>query len=139
MSSNSMGKRDQSQKEKYIHDAEGATTKQIFGARTAGSYAAFLLPHIQKGQRLLDIGCGQGTITIGLAEAIASGEVVGIDMEESLINAARDLAKEQGISNVRFEVGNTYELDFKNECFDVAYSNGVLEHLHQPVNALKEV
>ena len=98
---------DRSREENYVHDANGAATKEIFGARTADSYAAFLLPYLRKGQRLLDTGCGQGTITIGIAEVVAPGEVVGIDMEEKVISTARELAKEKGVSHVRLKLGTS--------------------------------
>ena len=50
-------------------------------ARNAGSQAAFLLPHLRTGTRVLDVGCGPRSITVGLAEAVAPGEVVGLDIE----------------------------------------------------------
>ena len=126
-------------KEGYIHNAYGVVTKDIHGVRTADSSAAFLLSYLRKGQRLLDLGCGQGSITTGLAQAVAPGEVVGLDMEEKAINVARERAAEEGVSNVRFEVGNAYNLSFESDYFDVTYSNGVLDHLHHPGDALKEV
>jgi cyclopropane fatty-acyl-phospholipid synthase-like methyltransferase len=46
--------------------------------RTAACNAAFMLPHLRPGMRLLDAGCGPGSNTIGLAEAVAPGEVIGV-------------------------------------------------------------
>ena len=86
----------------YIHDHNNPYTRQIMSARTAGNSAAFLLPHLHSGQKLLDIGSGRGTITVGLAKAVSPGEVIGVDMEESQIAAARDHAAEKGVSNVHF-------------------------------------
>src|SRR3712207_7201034 len=58
--------------------------------RTAADAAAFLLPHLRPGMRLLDAGCGPGTITVGLAGAVQPGEVVGIDPDAGRLEQARD-------------------------------------------------
>jgi ubiquinone/menaquinone biosynthesis C-methylase UbiE len=124
--------------EGYIHDYEGLSTKQLMRARTAANSAAFLLPYLRRGQELLDIGCGQGTITVGLARAVSPGEVVGLDVAESQVSAAREHAKEQGVPNVRFVMGDAYHLDFATDTFDVVFSNALLTHLSRPVEVLKE-
>ena len=51
--------------------------------RTAAAQADFLLPHLRPGMRLLDVGCGPGSITLDLAEVVAPGEVVGVDIDLS--------------------------------------------------------
>src|SRR6516164_10351473 len=48
--------------------------------RGADVYAGFLIPHLRPGAMVLDCGCGTGTITLGLAEAVAEGHVVGVDL-----------------------------------------------------------
>ena len=65
---------------------------QLLDRRNAQVNAAHLLPHLESGFRLLDFGCGPGTITVGLVEAVRSGEVHGIDMEESQAELARAAA-----------------------------------------------
>src|SRR4051794_10466723 len=55
--------------------------------RTAANSAAYLLPHLASGMFLLDIGCGPGTITIDLAEAVAPGRVVGLDVVREPLEA----------------------------------------------------
>ena len=49
---------------------------------TAQDNAAYLLPYLRPGLRILDFGCGPGTISAGLAKAVAPGELHGVDMEE---------------------------------------------------------
>jgi SAM-dependent methyltransferase len=87
--------------------------------------------------RLLDGGCGPGSITLGLAAVVAPGEVVGIDLQPSQVERARALAAERGRTNARFEVANLYQLPFPDRSFDAVFLNGVLMHLRHPVRALK--
>ena len=69
--------------------------------RSAAQFAAHLLPHLRPGLRVLDAGCGPGSITLGLAEAVAPGEVVGVDEDETAIDAARAAAAVAGVVSRR--------------------------------------
>ncbi|MGH9019823.1 MAG: methyltransferase domain-containing protein [Acidimicrobiales bacterium] len=104
--------------------------------RTAENSAGFLLDHLRPGQRVIDVGCGPGTITAGLARRVAPGAVVGIDREESVVSAAR--AAHAGTDNLSFEVGDAYQLELLDESADVVYLHQVLQHLSDPVAALVE-
>jgi ubiquinone/menaquinone biosynthesis C-methylase UbiE len=107
--------------------------------RTAEREGAFFLPHLQPGMRVLDVGCGPGTITLGLARAVAPAEVVGIDIEPSQIDASRALAAEQGVTNLRFAVGNGEALDFPDASFDAVFSYATIEHIPDPLVVLREL
>ncbi|MCE7989048.1 MAG: methyltransferase domain-containing protein [Caldilinea sp. CFX5] len=107
--------------------------------RSAEKQAAFLLPHLRPGMSLLDCGCGPGSITIGLARVVAPGAVVGVDISPGEVERSRQLAAEQGVVNVQFETGNVYELPFADASFDAAFSNALLDHLRDPVAALREM
>jgi ubiquinone/menaquinone biosynthesis C-methylase UbiE len=107
--------------------------------RTAAVDAAFLLPHLRAGSRVLDVGCGPGSITLGLAQAASPGEVVGVDLQQRVVERARVLAADRGISNVRFEVADAYELPFADGTFDAVLEHRVLMHLSDPVRGLREV
>src|SRR5437879_2234346 len=87
----------------------------------------------------LDAGCGSGGITLGLAEVVAPGETAGIDVAPSEVEVARALAAERGITNVRFETGSVYDLPFEDASFDAALAGNTLEHLCDPLRALKEL
>jgi ubiquinone/menaquinone biosynthesis C-methylase UbiE len=89
--------------------------------------------------RLLDVGCGPGSITIGLATVVAPGEAVGVDIQGDVIERARDSARQDEVVNVRFEVGDCYALPFPDQSFDVCFANSVLQHLREPVKALAEM
>src|SRR4029077_5283180 len=87
----------------------------------------------------LDVGCGPGTITLGLAQLVAPGEVIGIDIQTSLIERAASLEKARGQTNLRFEHADLYALPFADRCFDAAFGNGVLMHLAEPMRALAQL
>lgn len=107
--------------------------------RSAEKQAAFFLPHLRPGMSLLDCGCGPGSITLGLAKRITPGTVVGVDFDPSEVERAQKLATEQGATNVQFETGNVYELPFADGTFDACFSNALLDHLSDPVAALREM
>src|SRR6516164_2417703 len=78
--------------------------------RTAENSAGYLLPHLRAGARLLDVGCGPGTITVDLARRVAPGAVVGIEPAADVVaDASRD-ASAQGVDNVTFAVGDVFAL-----------------------------
>ncbi len=110
-----------------------------FATRTASREAVFFLPYLHPGMHVLDVGCGPGSITLGLAEVVAPGEVVGIDLQPTQIEQARARAVERGVENVRFEVAEAYRLPFPAHSFDAAFAHGVLMHLREPVRALVEI
>lgn len=124
--------------EAYTH-GYGEQPHRVMSQRNVAVDAAFLLPHLRPGMRLLDVGCGPGSITVGLARVVAPGEVVGVDIGPVQVEAARALATEEGVANVRFEVGSVYALPFPDASFDAAFAHTVLEHLADPVAALREV
>jgi SAM-dependent methyltransferase len=89
--------------------------------------------------RLLDVGCGPGTITLGLAEVVAPGEVVGLDQRSEVLEQARTTAAQRGVANVRFETGSAYALPFPDASFDAAFAHVILMHLREPARALVEM
>ncbi|MEQ1851870.1 MAG: methyltransferase domain-containing protein [Chthoniobacteraceae bacterium] len=107
--------------------------------RSAQSHAAFLLPHLRDSSRLLDCGCGPGSVTCDFARIFRSGHVIGLDLETSQIERARSHAASLGITNASFQVASIYELPFPDSAFDVVFAHAVFEHLSAPVAALVEV
>jgi cyclopropane fatty-acyl-phospholipid synthase-like methyltransferase len=73
--------------EQYTHGHAPAVVRQ-HAQRTADEAAAFLLPHLQPGMRLLDVGCGPGSITRGLAERLTAGHVVGVDLSRETLETS---------------------------------------------------
>ena len=107
--------------------------------RTAGSVAAFFLPLLEPGMRLLDVGCGPGSITLGLGQRVAPGETIGIDSSSGVIETARAAAADRSMPNVSFEIGDIYEPGFAAASFDAIFAHQVLQHLSRPVDALRQM
>ena len=127
----------QSGLEVYTH-GYGQIHREFLSQRTATREATFLLPYLQPGMRLIDCGCGQGSISVGLAHVVAPGEVLGIDIEPSQVEAAAGWAAECGVSDARFLVGSAYHLPVPDASYDAVFANTVLEHLRDPRRVLQE-
>jgi SAM-dependent methyltransferase len=112
---------------------------QALAERTAEREGAFFLPHVQPSMRLLDVGCGPGSITIGFARVVSPGEVVGIDREPTAVDAARTLANDQHLANLRFEVGTAEALPFPDASFTAVFAHTLLEHVPDPSLVLREM
>jgi SAM-dependent methyltransferase len=108
--------------------------------RTAENSAAYLIPHLRAGMKLLDVGCGPGTITADLAKLVSPGQVVGLEYAPGILEQARATAAEQGVADhVEFVTGDVHSLDFPDDTFDVVHAHQVLQHVGDPVRALSEM
>ena len=107
--------------------------------RQVGREAAFLVPHLQPGMRVLDCGCGPGGISLGLARLVAPGSVIGVDVHSDQLDIGRLKACLEGIDNVEFQAASIYALPFADESFDAALVHAVLYHLDRPAQALTEL
>jgi ubiquinone/menaquinone biosynthesis C-methylase UbiE len=107
--------------------------------RTAENSAAYLLPHLSSGTTLLDIGCGPGTITGDLATLVTPGRVTALEVTGTALDLARAEIGRRGIDNVDFAVGDVHRLDFPDDTFDVVHAHQVVQHVADPVTALREM
>lgn len=107
--------------------------------RTAENSAGFLLPHLTEDAAVLDVGCGPGTVTVDLARHVPAGSVIGVDASENVLEAAKDHAAQAGVENVEFRQADAYHLPFEDDSFDVVYAHQVLQHLSDPIAALREM
>lgn len=107
--------------------------------RTAANSAGYLLDRLTPGLDLLDVGCGPGTITVDLAARVAPGRVLGIDRAEDVIAQAAELGAHRPELDLTFATGDVYALDLPDESFDVVHAHQVLQHLREPVVALREL
>ncbi|HET6866469.1 MAG TPA: methyltransferase domain-containing protein [Solirubrobacteraceae bacterium] len=107
--------------------------------RTAENSAAYLLPFLEPGMRLLDVGCGPGTITLDLAARVAPGRTTAVDRDAGIVAEARSLLDSRQVSGVEFRTADAYALEFEDESFDVVHAHQLLQHLTDPVAALGEM
>ncbi|ROV92145.1 hypothetical protein VSDG_07558 [Cytospora chrysosperma] len=125
------------------------TTTSSHASRTIHTDAAFVIPHIKPQHKILDIGSGPGTITIGFAllvDQTQGGCVIGVDSGDAVVSSAIQLAQKNGLPEelMKFEQGDVLEgLPFPDETFDVVFTSQTLIHLapapEAPVKALKEI
>ncbi|WP_029391238.1 methyltransferase domain-containing protein [Streptomyces xiaopingdaonensis] len=107
--------------------------------RTAANSAAYMLEEIASDASVLDIGCGPGTISADFAEVVPSGHVVAVDASSTVLREAEAAAGQRGLRNIEFRVGDVHGLDFGDGAFDVVHAHQLLQHVGEPVAALREM
>ncbi len=112
---------------------------RILASRSAADACAYLLPHLKPGLRVLDVGCGPGSISDGLAEAIAPGELRGVDIEPSQVEMATQAAEERRLSNAKFSVADARALPFEDDSYDVVHCSDTLAYVPDTGAALNEM
>ncbi|PVI06581.1 methyltransferase UbiE [Periconia macrospinosa] len=126
----------------YVH-GHHASVLRSHSWRTVENSCPHLLPYLKVPTlHILDVGCGPGTISTDLATRVPDGFVLGIDPSAEVIEKARKHAEEKGVKNIRFEVGDIFNWDqitgIEEGSFDVVHAHQVLQHLEEPVRAMKE-
>ncbi|THA79408.1 methyltransferase domain-containing protein [Streptomyces sp. A0642] len=107
--------------------------------RTAANSAAYLIGELRPGLRVLDVGCGPGTITADLAALVAPGRVTAVDTTQEILGQAAATASERGLDNIEFALADVHALEFPDDSFDVVHAHQVLQHVGDPVQALREM
>lgn len=107
--------------------------------RSVENSAKYLEPYLTSESTLLDVGCGPGTITLDFAEKLSSGTVVGIDSSEGIITKVLEGVSPSGEKNCSFKIGDAYNLGFGDNSFDIVHAHQLLQHLKDPIAALREM
>jgi ubiquinone/menaquinone biosynthesis C-methylase UbiE len=105
--------------------------------RTAENSAAYLLPHLKPHMAVLDVGSGPGTITADLAGRVR--QVTASEVTPEALGLARAEIEGRGLTNVEFVVTDVHDLDFPDDTFCVAHAHQVLQHVADPLRALREM
>ena len=80
------------------------------------------------GRRVLDVGCGTGTLALMVKHASPAADVVGLDGDSQILEIARRKASEQGL-HIRFDQGMSFALPYPDDSFDVVTTTLMLHHL----------
>lgn len=94
---------------------------------------------LRQGMKVLDSGCGTGAVARKIAVKVSPGEVFGVDIDSLFVNEARKLAANEGLRNVRYDLGDVNDLKYDDGAFDVSYCRLVLMHVNDPVKTVKEL
>jgi SAM-dependent methyltransferase len=105
--------------------------------RDISNSAAYLRPHLTAETRLLDVGAGPGSITVDFAGVVA--QVTATEIDEDALSLSRGLAASRGVTNIAFAVEDVHALSFADDSFDVVHAHQVLQHVGDPVQALREM
>jgi ubiquinone/menaquinone biosynthesis C-methylase UbiE len=132
-----------------------AAASDFMALRSAASHASFVLKYLRPTTRLLDGGCGPGSISCDLAASILAlptcgaqtsggqtsggGQITGIDREPSQIDQARQRAADRKLINIAFQTASIYALPFPDASFDIVFAHALFEHLNDPAAALREM
>jgi ubiquinone/menaquinone biosynthesis C-methylase UbiE len=116
-------------------------TVATHASRTVDSDAAFLLPFLRSTDKILDVGCGPGTITVGFAAHVPQGFVTGLDISPDVLEQARSL--DNLPSNVSFMEGDLLKgLDMEDGQYDMVFNSQLFPHLNSKemkLTALREM
>ena len=89
--------------------------------------------------KVLDVGCGPGSLTVDIAKHVQpGGKVTGVESVPDPLNEARKLAEQEGVE-VTFEVADAMQLPYGDDEFDFVFAHQVLQHVFDPVKMLKEM
>ena len=109
----------------------------ILGRRTLERDHRHLAGLLRPGHFVLDVGCGTGAITAGIAKAVGpGGKVIGIDRNEELLALAR--TEHGGIPNLRFEACDALSLSYRGQ-FDIVTAARVLQWIGEPASAISKM
>jgi ubiquinone/menaquinone biosynthesis C-methylase UbiE/predicted GNAT family N-acyltransferase len=115
-------------------------TKPFYMVKQEGYKACGLKSSADKKKMdILDIGCGLGTDTLELAQYVTDDSlIVGIDIDQHMIEYATQQASAHGVSNVIYSIQDSEKLSYRNK-FDCVRTERVFQHLPSPENTLQKM
>jgi len=94
---------------------------------------------LKPNMKVLDAGCGTGTVTRRMASKVLPEKAYGVDFDPVFIDEAKKSAVREGVKNIHFELGNIDNLRFEKGTFDLSYCRLVLMHVNNPVKTISEL
>lgn len=123
----------------YIHGTESEEQARLAGLNRLTNPAFLDFLELRGEERVLEVGSGLGLLAAEVAARVPHGEVVGLEYADAQLAEAQKRRAAGGLSNLHFEQGDAHHLPFADASFDVAYCRYVLEHLSDPLGALREM
>ena len=100
-------------------------------------YHNFFIKRISNGEKVLDIGCGNGMVAMSIAKECPKSFVLGIDVNEKNIKIAKNISNNRFIKNIKFIQGDIYDQEILEA--DVVILSNVLEHINDRIDFLKNI
>jgi ubiquinone/menaquinone biosynthesis C-methylase UbiE len=94
---------------------------------------------LKRGMSAIDVGCASGEVTREIARIVYPSSAVGFDASYSRIHESKQIDRENGVVNIKYSVGNVYEINFSTDTFDFIWSRFLFEYLKEPLEALREI
>ena len=123
---------DVSRNEGYLYTTNSSLSSRIASRRHSD---AILAAADFRGKRVIDVGCGDGTLTVELYDSGSPASIHALDPAPNAIEVAR---QKTGGRQITFEVDSAYNIPCADNSFDIAHLRGVLHHMDRPVDALRE-
>lgn len=133
-----MGQMDDGNTHTYTHGHHDSVLRS-HRWRTVENSAPQVIPYLRPGVRLLDVGSGPGTITADFARRLNAGSVTALEATPEAIELTRAEIVANGMKNVEFVVGDIHSTKFDDDTFEIVHAHQVLQHVSDPVGALREM
>ena len=125
-------------RERYTH-GHAPSVIRAHATRTVEDSLAYGLPLLLPGTTVLDLGCGPGTISAGIARRVAPGRVIAVDTDLYVLHQAQKYATASGATTIDFAAMDAYRLALPDDCVDLAHAHQLLQHVADPVAVLREM
>jgi ubiquinone/menaquinone biosynthesis C-methylase UbiE len=125
--------------EKYVHGYSERETERLHDQANTLAELLHYDTVYTPGARVLEAGCGTGAQTVHLAQKSPGASFISVDISNESLNIAQKRINKLGISNVEFIQSDIFKLPFEYKSFDNIFICFVLEHLNDPVSALKRL
>lgn len=126
-------------KHKYVHGYSKKESSRLFDQAATLTKLLHEDVFYPKGAKLLEAGCGVGAQTVSLSKNSPGAKITSIDLSTESLRKAETLAKRSKLKNVTFQQADIFRVPFKEGSFNHVFVCFVLEHLKDPVKALKSL
>ncbi|CAD1809425.1 Methyltransferase domain family protein [Candida parapsilosis] len=132
-----------SSQQAYYNKGYKKSISDTHATRTVDNSVRYITKVLKPEFKVLDVGCGPGSITIDIAKNYLTegGSIIGVEPTKEIIDTANNLKQSiaADLDNISFQIGSIYNLPFEDNTFDLVHAHQVIVHLEDPIKALKEL